>query len=307
MDISVSSKETAIPSSKRTPYRLLTKQLSCDVLNNVSHAPPLTQRRASLQPQTSSWASQSPTMLRPCRASFESEGAPAENSNLRTLYVRDSDILSRSTSRRTSLVPHWQVPASSTEAVSLNTPRLGSMEVSFSKSVSAPRPGSHVRDNVRSEPDADAAYQKLQFKYIRSQLRVSQKIIADPEVVPEPKPVLLLLDGKFADLARRSSVADALTVRALMIKGVSRAHITKSGLSLNANKINWDLLEADRDATVPSATTYLENKCQTLPFEQDLIQQRITMRRRSQVALIVRLRSLTSLDPSGSPTATEPV
>jgi len=205
-------------------------------------------------------------------------------------------------------VPHWQVSASSIGAVSLNTPRLGSMDVSFSKSVSAPGPGSQVRDNVRSEPDADAAYQKLQFKYIRSQLRVSQKIIADPEVVPEPKPVSLLLDGKFADLARCSSVADALTVRALMIKGVSRAHITKSGLSLKANKVNWDLLEADRPATVPSATKYLEeNNRQTLPFEQDLIQQRITMRRRSQVALIVRLRSLTTLDPSGSPAATEPV
>jgi len=305
MDISVSSKETTIPSGKRPPYRLLTKRLSCDGPNNVSHAPPLTRRRASLEPQTSSLASQSPTRLRPRRASFESEGG---NPNLRTLYVRDSDILSRSTTRRTSLVPHWQVSASSIGAVSLNTPRLGSMDVSFSKSVSAPGPGSQVRDSVRTEPDADAAYQKLQFKYIRSQLRVSQKIIADPEVVPEPKPVSLLLDGKFADLARCSSVADALTVRALMIKGVSRAHITKSGLSLKANKVNWDLLEADRPATVPSATTYLEeNNRQTLPFEQDLIQQRITMRRRSQVALIVRLRSLTPLDSSGSPTATEPV
>jgi len=65
-------------------------------------------------------------------------------------------------------------------------------------------------------------------------------------VVPDSKPVPLLLDGRFADLARHSNVAAALTVRALMIKGVSRFIIAKSGLSLKANGVNWDDLKVDR-------------------------------------------------------------
>jgi hypothetical protein len=150
------------------------------------------------------------------------------------------------------------------------------------------------------------SHKKLQSQYIRSQLLVSQKIIADPEVMPDPKPRLFLLDGKFVDLARGSSVADALTVRALMIKGVSRVHIAKSGLSLKANKVNWDLLETDRH--VPSVTTYLEgNKHHLTLFEQDLTQKRIAMRVRSQVALNVRLRPVTTLELLESPNLIGPV
>ena len=72
-------------------------------------------------------------------------------------------------------------------------------------------------------------------------------------------------DGNYE---RSFNLATNLTVRALLIKGVSRAIIAKSGLSLTA--MNWDMLE-NKNHQRPSATTHLSEEyyVQDLYGEED--------------------------------------
>jgi len=125
-----------------------------------------------------------------------------------------------------------------------------------------------VMGNSSGEISLDQKLQSTYKDYIRSQRRLSLKYTANQSiaVVPDSKPVPLLLDGRFADLARHSNVAAALTVRALMIKGVSRFIIAESGLSLKANKVNWDDLKVDRQMKhLKERRSLLHQKRHSLP------------------------------------------
>jgi len=200
------------------------------------------------------------------RASFESAlgNCPKAAVESPPLYPRDSDMLPPSVLRRASLPT----------GASLKTT---SRDLSFAKG---------------------EAYQKLQSQWVRSALRDSQNTVeGQAQALAAPKTMpLFMMDGKFANRARASNMAAALTVRALMIKGVSRAHIANSGLSLKANRVNWDCLEVDGqgppDENLP---LFCEQKLDAVQLDA-VMQKRITMRRQSQAALIVRLRSLEPLE-----------
>jgi len=280
MNISSSSNE--VQPRRRTPYRLRDKGLSFDV-RNVSH-PQSTERSASME-RTKHGATTELKALISRRASLEptaSLDAAFQASRQASFQGRHSKSFQSSgmTSFEHSLKRVASLETAIHNCLSSKEMKCVSLKPQISSFPASPirrRASSFVMGNSSKEISSD---QKLQSSWLRSQMRLSaQEITANHsvEVAPDSNPrVPLLLDGRFADLARSSNVADALTVRALMIKGVSRFNIAQSGLSLKANKMNWDVLEADRQ--MPSARKHFKRHCLGDQLcDEDLVQKRYSL------------------------------
>jgi len=83
---------------------------------------------------------------------------------------------------------------------------------------------------------------------------------------------MMLSDSK----RRNLDLSTALTVRALMIKGVSRANIARTGLSLKG--MSWDILEEDHQGPSRALTHPEDYYLEDLHSGKDLMKERIAVK-----------------------------